>query len=193
MTKYILHGGFTHIDNELNRAFYEEFARDIPNQGTILLCYFASKDEDNARRYAEDIEKIEQRANGKIFKFLMANEKDFIEQLNQSGALYLRGGSTPKLLSILNKFSNLKERLDGKTVAGSSAGAYAIGKYSAFHDDDSGGEIREGLGLLPLRVVCHYESKELPPNPGALKILMNTHQEFDIVFLRDFEWKVFSK
>jgi len=104
----------------------------------------------------------------------------------------MRGGSTPKLLGVLRKYESLKENLQGKTVAGSSAGAYAIGKYSAFHDDESGGKVREGLGLLPVRVVCHYQSADLPPNPEALAILESTAPELDLVLLRDFEWNVFN-
>ena len=191
MTKYILHSGYTSTDNESNRTFYEEVARDIPDHGTVLLCYFASKDEDNTGRFNEDSEKIRQQFNGKIFNFLLADAKDFIEQLDQSDALYLRGGSTPKLLSVLRKYSNLKESLNNKTVIGSSAGAYVIGRYSAFHDDESGGKVREGLGFLPLRVVCHYESATLAPNPEALSLLIDMAPELDLVLLRDFEWKVF--
>lgn len=192
MTKYILHGGYTSTGNELNRTFYEEIGRDVPDKGTILLCYFASQDEDNSNRFKEDSERIKEQSHGKDFTFLFANEKDFIEQLKQADALYMRGGSTPRLLGILKKYDDFKENLEGKTVAGSSAGAYAIGQYSAFHDDESGGKVREGLGLLPLRVVCHYESSDLPPNPEAFSSLKNMAPELDLVLLKDFEWKIFK-
>lgn len=192
MIKYILHGGYTSADNELNRTFYEEIARDVPDQGTILLCYFASKDVDNSDRFKEDCDRIKQQSHGKQITFIEAEEGDFIDQLKLSDALYLRGGSTPKLLTALSKCGGFKEQLEGKTVAGSSAGAYVIGKYSAFHDDETGGKVRKGLGLLPLRVVCHHESKDLPPNPEALQLLMNTESDLETVFLRDFEWKVFK-
>ncbi len=192
MTKYILHGGYTSTDNKLNRTFYEEIARDVPDGGMILLCYFASEDIDNSGRFKEDSERLTKQSHGKNFTFVLADEKDFIEQLKQSNALYIRGGSTPKLLGVLNKYSDFKENLKDKTVAGSSAGAYVIGKYSAFHDDESGGKVREGLGLLPVRVVTHYESADMPPNPEALALLMNTEPELEIVMLKDFEWKVFT-
>jgi len=192
MTKYILHGGYTSTDNELNRTFYEEVARDVPDGGVILLCYFASQDVDNSGRFEEDSQRLKEQSRGKNFAFLLANEENFIEQIKQSDALYIRGGSTPKLLEILKKYDKFKENLNGKTVVGSSAGAYAIGSYSAFHDDESGGKIREGLRLLPLRVVCHYESLDLPPNPEALSLLKNTAPELDLVLLRDCEWKVFK-
>ena len=192
MTKYILHGGYTSTDNELNRSFYEEITRDVPDGGTVLLCYFVSQEDDNYSRFKEDSEKLKEQSHGKDLTFLLANKKEFIEQLKQSNALYIRGGSTPKLLGVLKKFPDFKENLGGKTVAGSSAGAYAIGRYSAFHDDELGGQTREGLGLLPLRIVCHYESNDLPPNPKALNTLENMVQYLEIVFLKDFEWKVFN-
>lgn len=191
MTKYILHGGYTSVENELNRTFYEEIVRDVPDGGTITLCYFASRDADNSRRFEEDSQHLTEQSHGKNFKFVIADEENFIEQLKQSNAVHMRGGSTPKLLGILNKYPDLKENLKDKTISGSSAGAYAVGSYSAFHDDESGGKIRKGLGLLPFRVVCHYESKELPPNPEALASLMEMEQELNLVLLKDFEWKVF--
>ncbi len=190
MIKFILHGGFTSADNEQNRTFYAELARDIPDGGTVLLCYFASKDEDNSRRFEEDCLRVSQYANGKQFTFLLANEAAFIDQLQSSDALYLRGGSTPKLLSTLRQYPDFAAILEGKTVAGSSAGAYAMASYSAFHDDQSGGVIRQGLGLLPIRLVCHFESTVLPPNPEALKLLLDMEPQLEVVLLRDFEWKV---
>ncbi len=190
MIKYILHGGYTSTDNDSNRTFYEEIARDVPDQGKILLCYFASKDDDNSGRFKEDCARIKHQSHDKQFTFIEAEEDNFIDQLKLSDALYLRGGSTPKLLTALSKYNGFKEQLEGKTVAGSSAGAYVIGKYSAFHDDQSGGKVCKGLGLLPLRVVCHHESKDLPPNTEALHLLMNTEPELEMVLLRDFEWKV---
>lgn len=191
MTKYILHGGYTSTENELNRTFYKEITHDIPNSATVLLCYFASKDEDNSRRFQEDSQRIKEQSQDKNLNFIQASEENFIDQLRQSDAFYMRGGSTPKLLGILKNYDNLKDKLDGKTIAGSSAGAYVIGKYSAFHDDESGGKVREGLGLLPLRVVTHYESSDMPPNPEALALLVKTAPEMEIVKLKDFEWKVF--
>ena len=97
--------------------------------------------------------------------------------------------SSCQLLRLLREFPSLEQYIQGKTVAGSSAGAYAIAKYGASHSEDA---MREGLGLAPLRVVCHYESSELPPAPGAVALLQNTATELELVLLRDFEWKVFE-
>jgi peptidase E len=192
MTKYILHGGYTRAVNESNESFYEEFVSEVPDNGMILVCYFASKDTDLTKKFEQDKLTFNKAGKGKDFSCLFADENNFIEQLKKADALFMPGGSTPKLLGVLKKFPDLKENLEGKTIAGSSAGAYAIGKYSAFHEDESGGQIREGLGLLPLRVVCHYESADLPPNPQALSTLGNMAPDLEIVYLKDFEWKVFN-
>ncbi len=191
MTKYILHGGFTRTDNELNRSFYEEIVRDIPDGGTVLLCYFASKGNDILRKFTEDSQSLKKQSYSKNLNFVLANEKDFIEQVKQADALYIRGGSTPRLLEILRRYPDLKQNLKGKTIAGSSAGAYVIGRRSPFHDDESGGEVREGLSLLPFRVVCHYESPDQPPTPRALESLQKMNQDLELILLKDFEWKIF--
>lgn len=192
VTKYILHGGFTRAINEMNRSFYEEIGRSVPDGGTILLCYFASPETEDEQKLDDDRQKIADQAQGKSFKFLLATENDFMQQVKQSDAIYIRGGSTPKLLGILKRYPDFRNCLARKTVAGSSAGAYAIGLYSPFHDDESGGVVREGLGLLPLRIVCHFESPDLPPNPKALLLLQNTASELELVLLRDCEWRVFE-
>ncbi len=192
MTKYILHGGFTRTKNELNRTFFEEIVRDVPDGGVVLLVYFASQNPNDRERAEEDTTSLKEQSGGKNLTFVLANEEDFVEQVKHADALYMRGGSTPKLLTTLRKYPDLKTLFQGKTVAGSSAGAYAIGRYSPFHDDESGGEIREGLGLLPLRVACHYESPNLSPNPGAFAKLQDMAQELELVLLKDFEWRVFK-
>jgi len=189
MTKYILHGGFTRRDNELNRAFYTEFARDIPDGATVLLVYFASREDDNSAKFKEDTENIQKHAEGKKFTFLMATEKDLLEQITQAAAVLFHGGSTSKLLRILRTYPDLKPLLESKTVVGSSAGAYALARYGSSHSEEV---VREGLGFVPLRVVCHYESPELPPSMASVEALKNTAPELELVYLKDFEWKVFT-
>jgi peptidase E len=187
MTKYILHGGFTRWDNELNRTFYEEIVRDVPEGGTVLLVYFASENEGDEKKNKEDTESILRAAGGKHLTAELANRTDFLEQLDRADAVYIRGGSTERLLEALRAYPDFASRLQGKTVAGSSAGAYALARISPPHHD---GGMHEGLGILPLRVVCHYESPELPPDPKELAQLEGMLPELDIVKLHDCEWKV---
>jgi len=188
-TKFILHGGFTSTRNEFNRSFYEEIGRDVSDGGTILLIYFSRKEEDVESCFKQDSERILEQSNGKGFTILLATEEHFIDQLKKSDALYMRGGNTDRLLTVLKKFPDFKNLIKGKTVAGSSAGAYVIGTYGAGHTVEN---IREGLGLLPIRTICHYESSELPPTEKSVEILKNTASELELVLLRDHEWKMFT-
>ncbi len=188
MTKFILHGGFTRKENESNRSFFEEFARDIPNGGDALMVYFASREEDTTATFQDQSRRILEQAHGKEFTFVHATKEHFLEQVKQADAIYFHGGSTNKLIAVLRTYPDLTPLIEGKTIAGSSAGAYALARYGASHSEDV---MREGLGLIPLRVVCHYESKELPPAPGAVEVLRKTAQDLELVLLKDCEWKLF--
>jgi hypothetical protein len=57
VTKYILHGGYTKEDNASNQAFFIEFFKDVPNNGTVLFVYFATRiDEDIPEKFREHVE-----------------------------------------------------------------------------------------------------------------------------------------
>lgn len=190
MTKYILHGGFTKVDNDSNRAFFRELVLDVPENGSILMVHFASRDEDPTQSFEVMKEKILAEAGNKSINFVYATKDDFVAQIEKADAVYIGGGSTNKLLAVLRSYDDLRLLLKGKTVAGSSAGAYAMAKLGSSHSEDA---MREGMGWIPLRVICHYESPELPPAHGATQLLMQTAPDLELVILRDYEWKVFNE
>jgi peptidase E len=190
MTKFLLHGGFTRRENELNRSFYEEFARDIPDGGTILLVYFASRSDDTTDVFAEHSRWITEQSQGKTFTFVHATKEGFLAELARADAVYFHGGSTNKLLAALRTYPDLGPLVEGKTVGGSSAGAYAIARYGASHSESA---VRDGLGLLPLRLICHYESPDLPPSDAAVEVLRHTAEDLELVTLKDCQWRVFKK
>jgi peptidase E len=190
MTKYILHGGFSRKDNELNRGFFCEFVRDVPPGGTVLLVYFASEPGDDINlRFANHRQQISSLVHNKSFNFVVAEETEFVDQLSKADAVYFNGGNTTLLLATLGKYHGVKELLEGKTVAGSSAGAYALAAYGTAHSEE---HVREGLGLVPVRVVCHYESVDLPPSETSLKEITNIATKLELVLLKDCEWRVFE-
>ena len=190
MTKFILHGGFERAENELNQAFYRELVEDIPDKGTLLLCSFASthEEEEIKQRYQEQTDRIKSLIDKKI-NFLLADKGSFLEQARLADAIHFRGGHTPKLLSVLRSYPTLSSILTGKTVSGSSAGAYALAMYGPGHSEKG---IREGLGLVPIRLICHYESQELPPDSESCAELEMMTTDLELVTLRDFEWRVFN-
>ncbi|MCX6786647.1 MAG: Type 1 glutamine amidotransferase-like domain-containing protein [Candidatus Kaiserbacteria bacterium] len=187
--KFILHGGYTRRDNESNCAFYDEFVRDISDGGMALLVYFATRDESHILESFDDLSaKFKAHAGEKNINFILATKEDFIAQFKKADAVFINGGSTSKLLNVLRTYPDLKPLIGEKTIAGSSAGAYAIAHLGASHSEEV---VREGLGLAPLRVVCHYESPELPPSDASVSLLKNTSQDLELVLLKDCEWKVF--
>ncbi len=189
-TKYILHGGFTREENESNKAFFQEFVKDIPDDGKVLLVYFASRtDEEQKLSFESHVKTIKENSQGKNLNFQIATKENFIEEISQADAILFNGGSTNKLLAVLRNYPDLKAMFKNKTVAGSSAGAYALAAFGASHSEEA---MREGLGCVPLRVICHYESPKLPPYPKAVELLRNTRQDLELVTLKDYEWKVFN-
>lgn len=187
MTKFIFHGGGSASTPEESNSFHEELVRDVPDGGTVLLVYFASRTEDNSERIAWDTSKCNEFAHGKKLNILVATQEDFVRQISISDAIYFRGGSTEKLLTALQQYPNLKEMLSGKTVAGSSAGAYALSTYFSSHYEGIGSK---GLSIVPVRVVTHYQSPTMSPEPEAVEAIMNMDSDLELIVLREGEWKV---
>ena len=55
---------------------------------------------------------------------------------------------------------------------------------------EGGFAVAEGLGIVPVRVVTHYESATMPPRSGSVDILCNTRTDLDLIVLKEGEWKV---
>ncbi len=190
MTKFILHGGFTRVENEINDAFYAECMKDTREKVMVLLVYFAAREQNDAIE-SELHHRVQfAKANPqKEIHYIVATKEGFMDEVRQADVVFINGGSTNKLLSVLRTYENLEESLLGKTVAGSSAGAYALSSFGTSHDD---AVIREGLGFVKIRVVCHFESLKLPPNQDAVDLLIASNTELPLVYLKDFTWQVFK-
>ena len=189
MTKFIFHGGVTQLDVESNRSFYREIIKDIPDGGTVLLVYFASRATDlqsDEEKMKCDIEGFKKQSEGKHLNFVMATREEFIDQLSQADAVYIRGGSTAQLMEILRSYPDLKPYTEGKVLAGSSAGAYALSTFYDSHYEDL---VLDGLALAPVRVVCHCDSAKMKPREKSVELLKETAPQLELILLNDCEWK----
>jgi peptidase E len=153
-TKFILHGGFEKGKTEENMEdFYTEILKDAPEYAKILLVTFA-KDED---RILTGTERVKVEFNKckwqQSLTFDVSKEESFITQIKLADIVYFHGGRSLVLLERLKKYPNLKDSLNGKIVAGESAGAIVLGKY--FYSA-SAQIVSEGLGLLPFKIIPHY-------------------------------------
>ncbi|MFA5163276.1 MAG: Type 1 glutamine amidotransferase-like domain-containing protein [Patescibacteria group bacterium] len=160
MTKYILHGGETGIPNEHNAAFYQEWIKGFPAdfKPSILLVYFSRPEEEWQGLENSDKERFSRYNQDREANFSVASQDlfRFLEQIKSSDVVYVRGGSTEKLLeTILPIKDRLLSAWDNKVYAGSSAGVMAISHLTRSNI----GPWRHGLGLIPLNSFVHYGSE----------------------------------
>jgi peptidase E len=193
-TKYILVGGYPQKGLNEGKDFAEELVKDFGESVNILVCLFARTRDVWEKAYNQDVEAFQRHLPEKKLEIVMADPKKFIEQLKAADVLYLRGGSSTQLLvDTLKWYPDLKSMLQGKTVAGSSAGADAISQY--YYGLDTPDEIKEGLGLLPVKVVVHYRSDYNAPNIDWDKVdalMENTHPEFPTLNLAEGQFEVMT-
>jgi len=182
-TKFILHGGYTSTPNEWNRTFYEEFGKSVSDGGNVLLIYFSRKDEEVEKLFEEDKERIIEHAKGKRLNIILAKEEEFMSQLESSQLAYMRGGSTRKLLSTLKKFPKFSKAIEGKTIAGSSAGAYVLSTY--YYSSSEKG-VFKGLEILPIKIMCHYDDSL---SEAKEELIKDYPDYLELVLLKDNEWR----
>ena len=180
-TKFVLHGGFTPGEAQVNDSFFKEILSDAPSESVILLVYFA-KEADRVVKYRdEDIEQFNKNKGSKTLQFETASEDGFVDQVKKADVVYLHGGHTGKILETLKKYSGLKELFEGKIVAGDSAGANVLA--AAFYSGTLG--VAEGLGVIPLKVICHYREE-------LKNMLQEVRPELEIIFLLEYQFKVIT-
>jgi peptidase E len=179
-TRLILHGGFNPENSqEESLDFYEEILKSAPENPKILLVPFA-KDED---RIASAVEKVSNRFKKlqENVEISVANEKDFMNQIQLVDVVYFHGGASLKLLKALKKYPNLKQSLEGKLITGESAGANV---WSTFFYSPKVDVVSEGLGFLPIKICPHYKEEYA----GKLD---DVGKDLESVLLREYEFRVF--
>lgn len=192
MTTCILHGGFLSRDTPENAAMYRRIATLVPEGGTVLICLFASTqtEAEDAATFEKYRGLVEGYAPGKGWRFVRASHEGFVGEARDADCVIIRGGSTNKLLDALRSHDGVADALRGRVVVGSSAGAYAL---SALNFDKSARAAREGLGVAPVKTLCHFESETAEnPGEGAREIMEAVRPDLPLVMLRDGEWKEFS-
>ncbi|MDP2788527.1 MAG: Type 1 glutamine amidotransferase-like domain-containing protein [bacterium] len=164
MTKFVLHGGFSKERGPVQKddKFFQEIIKDAPRDVKVLLVYFAEREEMVDLRIEQDKEQFNKNKGEKNLDLRVASEETFLEDCAWADIIYLHGGRTTRLMGVLNKYQNLKEVFNDKTIAGDSAGANVLGQF--FYSKTSK-EIGEGLKILPFKVVVHYTDDI--PNPLA--------------------------
>jgi len=152
---------------------------DAPDDAKMLLVYFAEPDEKIDLRTKQDTEELEKNKGQRVLCIRVASKTAFEEDCRWADIIYLHGGKTAKLMGILSEYPDIKGIFSGKTVAADSAGAHALG--ALFYSKNSK-TVGSGLGILPLKIMAHYED-------GAPDPLGDTRPELPSLLLREYETK----
>jgi peptidase E len=194
MTKYILVGGYVRKAKDGGKAFCEELVKGIDKHPVkILDCMFARPRDSWKETFDTDNEFFSKFINN--FELELADPEIFTEQVRLSDVIFLRGGQTRPLLYTLNKNQDWIHEIEGKVLAGTSAGADVIAKYYGVGKTNrtSG----EGLGLLPIKFIPHWKSetfKEFDIKWDELfDGLKNYKEDLPIYTLAEGEFKVIIK
>jgi peptidase E len=154
MTKYVLAGGYVRKAPDGGKAFVEELVKDFPEPVKVLDCVFARLKDRWSGVFEEDRQFFSEMTDRK-FEMRLATLGDFVAEVAWADVVYFRGGFSHRLVELLNERSDWKTHIEGKTLAGTSAGADALGTYYYGLDTK---EVREGTGLLPVKVISHFKS-----------------------------------
>jgi len=186
MTKYILHGGNTRVPSPDNESFFREMTLGIKGKALVLLNYFSREEKEFPELFEQDKKRILEYSESKDLEFEIAKEDVFEEQLKRAKVMYMRGGKTKKLLEKMKKLDSPEELFAGKIIVGSSAGAYVLSKYYWKHEE---GEIGQGLGILNLKVYCHYHPEDL----SVLGKMTQFEKDIPLLVLPEGKWQIFYK
>lgn len=94
------------------------------------------------------------------------------------------------LLDTLNRIPDWTRYIEGKTIAGTSAGADMLAKYAYGLDRLV---VLDCLGILPLKFIPHWQSDYNAPNINwhkAYQELKEYKEDLEIVTLKEGEFKV---
>ncbi len=112
----------------------------------------------------------------------------------KSDVVYLRGGHTQQLFRLLSLDTDWISELDGKILAGTSAGAEVIASYYHVLSTNRTGE---GFGLVPIKVIPHWKSDYFDDTKQdidwkkALKELKEYKEDLPIYTLVEGQFEVF--
>jgi peptidase E len=186
-TKFILHGGMMSHGGPDNEAFFAEFVSNLAEGATVLWIGFARKEgDDRENTFVRDTGWIDAHGNKKL-EYRSATLEDFETQVQSADALFVTGGNSEVLINAVRSFPEFSSWIEGKTYAGSSAGACLV---SSIYYHCSQQKISEGIGLLPIRLMVHYGNPDFNATDETLVELQQQRVDLELVVLPECEWVV---
>lgn len=160
-------------------------------EARVALCMFAGDDETIQQAMVSGLKAIiADAAEVPDISFKVFTAENFKEVSEWANVIVIPGGDPAKLKKELEPHGNLMELWDGKTIAGSSAGADIMCKRYVYLQDKT---FAEGFGWVQANFIPHWQSetwpdwgtddwdwaaKELSGKPGGLPLLTVREGEF---------------
>lgn len=180
-TKVVVSGGFAEESNELNSLFFKEILEGTGDVVTVLLILFSRPEAVWDMKSKGAIAQFDKVKGSKKVDYVIANHNKLEDQIANSDVIYIRGGTNSLLIDEVARHPRFVELIKGKIVAGESAGTYLLSDY--FFSKSEGGVFR-GLGVLPVKTICHFEGK----NEEQLD---RCPKELEKLLLKSFEHRVY--
>jgi peptidase E len=153
-TTFFVHGGQARTVNYQNDLFYSEILKGFSGMVKVLLVEFASDPDKIQKHITQDSAQFLKNAKSKKILFEIADPNKLEGQIKDTDIVYLSGAKTSNLLNALSKIPQFKSWIEGKVVVGESAGAKVLSTYCY---SKSAGGITKCLGILPIKLMCHYD------------------------------------
>jgi hypothetical protein len=165
MTKYVLQSGGMRNNPEGAKRYFAELVKNIGLSPRILLCFFAQPREvweEKFNPYADAFNSY--MPEGIKPTYELSFPDTFAEQVTAADIIYCHGGDDHLAQYWFEKL-NATEVWQGKVVGTNSATTHALSTYFWTCDWR---ELKEGLGVLPIKTIAHYKSsygKDDPRGP----------------------------
>ena len=152
-TQYILGGGYTSKAEDGGLRFYQSVIGERKS-AKVLICAFAAEQEHYDQNFQDYREKLEEANPYVELEFKNADPEIFTKQINWADVIVYLGGQSSTLMEVLLDIPNWRTcNLSGKTVVGSSAGAYMLSK--AYIETSEEAQLLSGFGFVPAIIVAH--------------------------------------
>ena len=155
---FYFHGGGTDKDTKDNKYLFTELP-ELSNVQSVLAIYFARPEVEWDNLAARDHLRICGAKDQIRFEIANPDPAILVHQLATAELIFIRGGDTEILMSMLNRQHSLEVLTQDKIIIGSSAGAYVLSKY---YWSNSTKSIKNGLGIANVKLFCHYETSQEP-------------------------------
>lgn len=155
MTKYVVNSGGLKNNTPGAKKFMAELVEGFGEKPKVLFCFFAEKRENWEEKFPQYVEGFSSWSpDGVLPEFELAFPEKFVQQIQNNDIIYIHGGDDHLVQYWLGQF-DLPKIWEGKVVGTNSASTHAISRYFWTCDWR---QIKDGLGLLPIKTLAHFKS-----------------------------------